>query len=526
MAADFLLISGVFLRLRFLSILIAGALSAGALAFAPVPTLADDAQALLAKHKAFVGWQLGDDSLKTFRLTGAHIDAQGKTLSTFTQSRVGLIYRTTYVSMKQHGITSDEGFTGNIVWQSNENGFTTPMFGDGAKLALAEDVLLVEGTTELPGTSRGSSTVDGKPVEIVRVVLPAGDAIDLYIDPTTGAYVQAVIDPDGARTETIHILSYIQAAPGKKIIGSYRYGNASSTWSYKTVEPNVALSNDALHPPQPRATWSFANALPFPFTVTDKRFIVDAKVNGVAGRFVVDTGADGIVLTRAFAARAHVKQFASGAASGIGGDTKTDVDTIDTLEVGGNTLANVVAYAQDQQPDDQAPDGLMGFDLFGGAIVKLDTAAQRMTIADPSTAAPASSGIPINVDLSDQVPAIPMKMDGTIDVNATLDTGNPYYVLFGTDLITKGGLRMLVDSSDEGYLEAHPIIGGIGGEEADRCGHVDSLALGPIVYQNAPACESGSFSGRDILVGFDFLRHFDYVFDYPHGHLFVTPHKE
>lgn len=486
----------------------------------------DDPQALLAKHKAFVGWQLGDGTFKTLRLTGKDVNAQGKTLYTLTELHAGLLYRSTYADVKRAGLSSDEGFTGNIFWQSNENGFTTPMLGDGAKMAMAIDALFSEGTTQLHGIARGSATVDGKATQIVRVSLPSGYAIDLYVDPATGAYVQAVIAPDGPYTVTIHILNYIDAAPGKKIIGTFRHNRSTTTWSYDKVETNVAISDEELHPPQPRATWSFTNPQPFPFTVTDKRFIVDAKVNGVTGRFVLDTGADGIVLTREFAARAHVKSFASDRASGIGGSTKTYVDKLDTLDVGGNTLSNVIAYAQDDSPDENAPDGLIGFDLFGGAIVKLDTGAQRMTIADPSAASDTPPGVPVNVDLSDGVPTIPMKINGTIDVNAELDTGNYYYVLFGTDLITKDGLRMLVDSSDEGYLEAHPVVGGIGGYEIDRCGHIDSIAVGPIVYQNAPSCESASFSDRDILVGFDFLRHFDYVFDYPHGRLYMAPHKE
>jgi len=28
-----------------------------------------------------------------------------------------------------------------------------------------------------------------------------------------------------------------------------------------------------------------------------------------------------------------------------------------------------------------------------------------------------------------------------------------------------------------------------------------------------------------MLVGFDFLKHFDFVFDYPHGRMFLRPNK-
>jgi hypothetical protein len=507
------------------------ALAAGALfACLPFPARADgdaDAQALLAKHKAFVGWQLGDGTIKTLRVRGSTTDADGKTSSTFTDTSVGLIDRTTTVDVRHADLERDEGFTGNVFWQSDENGFTTPQLGGAAKTQLAYNALLYEATTELPATSRGPATVDGKPVQIVRVAMKTGTAIDLYVDPATGAYVQAVIDPEGTRTITVHVLAYADLLPGKKILSSYRVGTSKYTTTYSKIEPNVPVSDADLHPPAPRATWTFANPAPFKLKTTDTRFIVDAKVNGVPGRFIIDTGAGGIFLSSAFAHKAQVKPIASSRAGGIGGSAKTEVDRIDSLEMGGNTLSNVVAYSEGSAMDEDAPDGVIGFSLFGAAIVTLDTTGGAISIADPSAAAAdRSNGIVLNVDLSDGVPQVPMKIDGSIDVNATLDSGNFYYVLFGKELITRYGLKMLVDNTDVGVLQSHPVVGGIGGYEVESCGHIDTIELGPISYQNAPACESGSFSGRDVLIGFDYLRHFNYVFDYPHGQLVVTPHKD
>jgi hypothetical protein len=486
-----------------------------------------DATALLAKHRAYVGWQLGDGSIQTLRINATYANADGKKAFTFTELHHGLIDRTTTADLRHDGILSDDGFTGNIFWQSDENGFTTPQLGETAKFELAWDALFSEATTELPGVVRGAQDVDGKSTQIVRVTMTNGEAIDLYEDPDSGAYVQAVISPEGQRSATIHILSYADAMPGKKIIGSYRLGKSRYTTTDTKIEANVPIPDAEFHPPTPRATWTFASAAPFPMKATDKRLIVDAKVNGVAGRFIVDTGADGIYLTSAFAKRAQVKPFSSGVASGIGGTAKTEVDRIASLELGGNTLSNVIAYSGGDSMDTDAPDGLIGFSLFGGAIVSMDSSTGQMTISDPTIAAPDSAnGVLLNVDLQGGVPQVPMKIDGTIDVNATLDSGNFYYVLFGKDLITNHGLKMLVDNSDIGAIESHPELGGVGGYEADRCGHIDSIALGPIVYQNAPACESPSFDNREILIGYDYLRHFNFVFDYPHGQLLMTPHKD
>jgi hypothetical protein len=65
----------------------------------------------------------------------------------------------------------------------------------------------------------------------------------------------------------------------------------------------------------------------------------------------------------------------------------------------------------------------------------------------------------------------------------------------------------------------------VNGEEADTCGNLQSLELGPIVYRPVPACASPSFGHNDVLVGFNFIKHFNIVFDYPDGYVLMTPNK-
>lgn len=488
------------------------------------------AQALLQKHKEFVGWQLGDGTFRTLRLTREYTDDKGRVITRRQELRMGLGYRNTTTNLRRN-VTYDEGFTGSIFWNTNWNGFTTPEYGDAAKFDLTYAGFFNEGLNSLPATSRGSATVDGTNVQIVRVSVPHADDVDMYIDPGTGACVQAVIDPGGDYVTTIRGIQYADALPGKKLIHSFHY-DKGRPWVYTKTEPNSIVSDQDLHPPAPRAAWSFANAQPFPIKVSYDRFYVDAAINGVPGRFILDTGSSSIYLTQRFASKAKLKTLWSSTTAGgaIGeGAVKSDIVKLDSVTIGGNTLSNVMAELNrsDFEGDKDAPDGLIGFDLFGGAVVTLDTAQSTMTIRDPSSDVDTSPGVSLLVDLTGGVPVVPMKLNGNIDVRAILDSGSAEHVLFSSELITQHGLRMAVDSSAVGYIQSHLYFEGVAGVDFQpaECGHIDSLTLGPITYGGANACSTYDLNGRDVLVGFDFLKHFNIIFDYPHARMVLIPNK-
>ena len=67
-----------------------------------------------------------------------------------------------------------------------------------------------------------------------------------------------------------------------------------------------------LHPPLQTAQWSFLNAAPFPIKFTRRRILVEAKVNGVQGLFILDSGAQNIVLSGTFARRAGLRAVGHG----------------------------------------------------------------------------------------------------------------------------------------------------------------------------------------------------------------------
>ena len=460
------------------------------------------AQALLQKHHDFVGWQLGDGTFKTMRVTGTVTNKKGEKTEDVSWSSAGYAFHETYTNLKQDNVTTHLGFTGSIFWQCYTSGFTTPLYGDGAKDLASYAVLMQEGTSGLTGTSRGNKTVNGKEVPVVRVSMQGALPTDLYIDPTTGAYVQAVIDPGGAYETTYHILSYADIAPGKKAIGTFKVDDAEELHSNVKFEPNAPVTAEELHPPKPTAEWSFASNQPVPIRLTHDRILVDATVNGVKGTFILDTGSDAIRLDDKFADRAKVEVLKGNSdVESLYDTTKERVRSVSTMDFGNASLSNVLVYSQDferfgyQGLDAQGYAGLIGSDFFAGAIVKLDVYDSKMTILDPNTDLSDLKAIPIVADLTGGELMVPMTLDKSLAVNAVLDTGNPGDVLFAYDLVKK-------------HFPFNP----------------RQLTLGPIQY-TLGGWDGCCMAANYALLGFDFLKHFDFVFDYPHGRMYLIPNK-
>lgn len=505
------------------------------------PARADDADSvsLLAKHRAFAGWQFGDGTFNSMQLSG-HLASGDRTLERFTTVQLGGLYRTTFLSQST-GLTTANGFTGNVFWWSDENGFTRPDYSDYRKFSVSEYVLLNEGTTLLTGDSRGPGMVGSATYPIVRVTPPNGDSIDLYIDAATGAYVRAVIDPGGKDETRYDIASYSEILPGKRYVQKYSVDGSSESYVFDKIQPNAPVTADDLHPPAAQAAWTFANHNPFHVDVKGHAIFVNASVNGVKGRFILDTGAGDIYLTNEFADRAHLATIGTSSAGGLGSNTvRTRLRRADAFTIGGNTLSNVIVAtgAVDLTTDDERPDGLIGFPLFAGAVVTLNTSDQLMTLADSSAGAPdQNAGVPLRVDLSSSTPVVPMTINGHITVDALLDMGDGSFVVMSPQLVSKRGIPNLSHGDTGGvfyhpedttnvsdYVNSHVVVTGIGGQEVESCSTVASIAIGPIVYQGTYYCVSPEVKGDNIIVGYDFLRHFDFVFDYPAGLLVLKPH--
>ncbi|HEY0383473.1 MAG TPA: aspartyl protease family protein [Candidatus Elarobacter sp.] len=502
-----------------------GACAVFALVAALVPhgaRAADDAAALLAKHKAYAGWQAGDGAITTLRESGT-VTFDGRVVATLREVQRGPLFRRAYVRPAR---VLEAGFTGRVLWSSNQNGFTVQTVGEAARYAYSESALFGEGLTSLAGTVVRSETIDGTPVTWVRVAPEVGVVVELAIDPATGALKRAVLDPSGKYETRLDVLAYTDVGGGKRVTSSWRYTGEKSVHTYTTIEANKPVTDDELHPPKQTATWAFDPAVAtVPVELTKSRIFVDAVVNGVRGKFILDTGAAGIAFTDSFARRAGAKRVGQTEIVGIGGGATANLYRVDTIAFGANVLHDVVVFTglDERGPSESDVVGLIGFDLLAGAIVELSLDDKTLRIMDPAKVQPdASKGFMVRVDLGDGTPRVAMTVAGRVPVLATLDSGNPLHVLFSQSLVSRDRVSFF---SDPGSLASQLQYYGVNGSEIARCGQLQSLELGPIVYRPVPACASPSQAHNDVLVGLDFLRAFNVVFDYPDGYLLMIPRK-
>ena len=492
--------------------------------------------ALLAKHRAFVGWQEGDGTFTSWRIVREGQRKNGEQTSTVTIAEVrrSAVYRET-VTASGSRLTTDSGFTGRVFWDGDYNGNVVTLFDDDARLALDEDAVFDEATTAFPGTLRGSAKIGDVSVSIVRVQPGGGFPIDLYVD-ASGAYHRAVINPGKDGAETLNIDGYYSAPGGKKVVGTIRYESGTS-YNVTSFQPNAPVSDAELHPPQPRQHWDFNSQEAVPLTVAvrdggGREVQIRASIDGHEGTFLIDTGASGTVLYRPFINDLNLEKAGDSSYTGVNGKTvKSTLARVKTLQIGKNVLHDTIVELSDQSFGSNV-DGILGYNVYANALVDVDLNGRTLTISDPAKFGPAiaKGAYAFDVNLSSRQPGIRASVSG-VEFKPVFDTGDDFLVIASEGLRSGGRLVTLPDEMNLGQsgvkIENRITFSGVdgSGETSAPCSRVNQMAIGPYRYESALVCfgRTNAFGVDGGLIGFDFLRHFNWTLDYPDGKFVLMP---
>ena len=166
----------------------------------------------------------------------------------------------------------------------------------------------------------------------------------------------------------------------------YRWTDAAGTVYYTTelatIPPAYRDSARDIGAPTPgpvvEPTPAASLGLVIPYT--GGPLVVDALLNGVALRLVLDTGADRTLISPAAMARAGLPTAGSTQVHirGVTGDAVASLVSVPRLDVAGSRIGPIAVVVH--ALPGQSADGLLGRDVLDAFTLTVDAAAQRATL--------------------------------------------------------------------------------------------------------------------------------------------------
>jgi len=282
----------------------------------------------------------------------------------------------------------------------------------------------------------------------------------------------------------------------------------------------VALGGPAFAATDPAAV--------IPFTYSDGHIFVDADVDGSGPyRFAIDTGAGDALATDV----AATLRLRTGRPFSIGGTGEGTVQArsarLSSLTVGDaeiiDTSALVFSFDELRNVEGIANfDGLIGHELFERYVVRIDYAAQTVTLSDPATYV-RGPGVVVPFTLSGTTPVVDGSVDG-IAGRFTIDTGDRGALSLTAPFVAAHHLR-------ERYSPAVEAIAGwgIGGPVRAVLTRVGELRLGAIAIERPVTrlteARHGFFTSTQLAgnIGNGVLERFTVTFDYRRREMTLEP---
>ena len=271
-----------------------------------------------------------------------------------------------------------------------------------------------------------------------------------------------------------------------------------------------------------------------PFKLVGDHIVVQAKMNGRTGRFILDTGSGAASVVPSFAERAKLSPIGGDVhAAGAGaGETKVRIGETSHLEIGPLQFAPMMVMLLSTDPfaaAGQPLSGALGYDVFAKWSVTIDFEQETLTFADPKTYSPARHAILLPADLTRRVPMVnvtvtPIRGVAPMRAKLVLDTGTSSFpVLLSADFATRAKLdsvqprRTLALGSGTGGLSTGDVL------------RVAEVQVGQLALHNpvigVPADRTGFFASgiADGTIGQGLFRRGRLTIDYPHNRIVFEP---
>ena len=272
--------------------------------------------------------------------------------------------------------------------------------------------------------------------------------------------------------------------------------------------------------------------IPFDLVSTG-HILLEVRVNGKPGWFILDSANHGITLDFEFARRAGVEIQQGYIASGGGSDSiEAGRASNVAIELSGIVLSNSSVTAIMLKPMEPALgrsfDGILGSDLFTRYVVEVDYSNKVIRLYDSATYRSGGKGEVIRLEVDqDSLPfirvGVTMPEKQVAEGKFLIDSAAAFVAVLLKSFTES---HNLISPSLRTYEDAGLSTGGGISFLATRAEQVKvgSFALSnPVILISQDRKGSMSQRNYDGLIGGDFLRRFKVVFDYGHQQMVLEP---
>lgn len=389
---------------------------------------------------------------------------------------------------------------------------------------------------------------------------PAHGGVALLGQTSSPAAYVVKVDPPGGRLQyvffdkTTHLIDRVeQIREGRRIATTYSDYRTTrgltepwkvhSSDGFATNDDDESLQSLSIGDPVSDAELAVPAAAPpllridapsvaVPAAIVDDRIVVKARMGGHDVDFLMDSGADGIVIDNDVVAALKIKQYGRITSETAGTYVESSVILPD-VQIGPLALHGVhaVSLPFEQFTSTGTPiAGLLGYDFIASLVWHVDYLHGTLQALDPARFVPPAGAHALDVTFDDRVPTLSASISGVETPALILDTGADRCTLF-SPFVRAHAAAMPDRGLGLEMQAASPFINdfyGVGGTVGYR-----PLQAGPFVFgswmfpkwlfyvtQNAPSFE---FEDYDGLIGQDLLRNFDLYLDYPHSKVYLVP---
>jgi predicted aspartyl protease len=415
-------------------------------------------------------------------------------------------------------------------WQQNENGVTIlTSHGAAPRRSVTSQTFLAALRDRARLRFVGTTGPSDAPAYVLDDAPARGVRRRIVVDGRAWVPVRVEIEVAGRR---ITMSAGEFSTHGRCLIPTHIHAadslSASNDVDWKLADFRDATAADAAQlaiPPSDRALAIFPpgrTSVQLPAHFIGSYVFVRVELDGNPVDMLLDSGSNETAVDAKVARALGMHQYGKSVEIAAGRYAQSRV-FLQTVRIGALTLHDIAAASLpfDFKPRPGARAlGLLGFDLFADAVIHVDYEHKRVAAiarrAFHPGSLPEAVALPVSVD--DGVPLARIDVNGGA-ARMVIDTGSPDTVLFSAFARERGGLH--AESNGER-------ASGVGGSLRIVPVQLDNIAIAgesfdKFVVQEAQDATSFEATGADGLLGYQFMRLFDWYFDEAGGAVYASP---